>query len=746
MSRIGKIARRTFLIGSVAVVGGAAFGAWVLGREAPNPLRPGPGEAALTPFVLITAEGVTLITPRAEMGQAVQTTLAALIAEELDIAWEDIRIDHGPAATAYFNGALLAEGLPGKGYDRGDFSHALGEYMGRIGKLLNMQVTGGSTAMKDAYVKYRLAGATAREALKSAAAARLGAKVADLRTENGAVIAPDGTALPYTDLAEDAARQTLREPTLRDPSQWRYLGRSMPDLHGVAKSTGTATFGIDIRPEGLRFAALRANPARAGMRGFDDSAARAMPGVEHVIDLGDAVAVVARNTWLAQQAVEAITVDWAPATYPADTGAIFDRIAEAFDAKPNTTLRNDGKADAALPDGATEVLADYSVPYLAHATMEPMNATALFTGDALTIWSGNQAPTFTQRACARAAGLKPDQVDVVTTLMGGGFGRRGELDFSVYATRLAVALPGTPVQLTWSREEDMRHDFYRPGALARMRGAVAEGRAVLLDAQVAAQSTTHQALTRWMGVGGGGPDKGHVDGLFNAPYAIPNHRVRGHLADLDVPVGFWRSVGASFNAFFQDCFMDELAHAAGADPLHFRLDLMRDEFPDGARVLEAVRDMSGWATPKAPGTGRGVAFSYSFGTPVAQVVEVREDGGQTRIARVWIACDVGTALDPGNIEAQMVGGCLFGLSAAAMQEITFADGAVEQGNFPEFDSLRLHSAPSFEVKILENMAHMGGVGEPGTPPAAPALANALFDLTGTRARSLPLNKAFDLIL
>jgi len=446
-----------------------------VGRPAANPLRPGAGEAALTPFVMITQDGVTLITPRAEMGQGTQTTLAALIAEELDVAWQDIRIMHGPPAAAYYNGALMGEAIPGKGYDQSDFMHGLAETIGKVGKVFEMQVTGGSTAMKDGYDRLRIAGATAREALKSAAAARLEVDVAQLRTENGAVITPDGTAIPYADLATEAAQVDLRAPDLRDPSEWKYLGQSMPRLDMVEKATGTATFGIDVRPEGLMFAALRINPRRAGMVSFDASAAETMPGVERVVDLGTGIAVVGRNTWLAQQAADAVEIEWEAAPYPADTAAIFDRIAAAFDTGANSTMRNDGDADT---------LANYSLPYLAHATMEPMNATALYTGDTLTVWCGNQAPTFTRDHCARAAGLDPDQVEVITTYLGGGFGRRGEMDFSTYAAQLAVAMQGTPVQLTWSREEDMRHDFYRPGAMARMRGAVQDGRAVLLDAQV----------------------------------------------------------------------------------------------------------------------------------------------------------------------------------------------------------------------------------------------------------------------
>lgn len=745
MASIGKIARRTFLFGSVAIVGGAAFGAWYVGRPAENPLKPGDGGAALTPFVLITGEGVTLITPRAEMGQGTQSTLAALIAEELDLAWEDVRIMHGPAANAYYNGALLGETLPTKGYDQSDFMHGLAETIGKVGKVMGMQVTGGSTAMRDGFVRMRIAGATAREALKDAAAKRLGVAADDLRTENGHVIAPDGTKFAYTDLAAEAATVDPREPVLRDPSQWRYIGKSMPRLDMVEKVTGTAEFGIDTRPEGLKFAALRINPRRAGMKSFDSFDAEAMPGVEKIVDLGTGVAVIANNTWLAQQAVDAIKVEWEDAPYPNTTEAIFDKIEEAFDSKPNSTMRDDGDADK-MPAGATEVTASYRMPYLAHSQMEPLNATVQLTGNKMKVWSGNQAPIFTQKHCADAAGIDQDQVEVITPYLGGGFGRRGEVDFSVYATKVAMAMPGTPVQTTWSREEDMRHDFYRPGAMAQMRGAIKDGTAVLLDAKVSAQSTTTQAMGRWLGFAPGGPDKGHVDGLFNTPYGIPNHRVRGYLADLEVPVGFWRSVAASFNAFFQDSFMDEMAHVAGVDPLAFRLNLMKQEYPTGARVLEAVRDMSGWGGAKTPGRGRGVAFCYSFGAPVAQVIDVVDENGTIRIDKVWIAADLGTVLDPRNATAQLTGGCIYGLSAAVDQQITFANGEVEQMNFPDIDALRMHNTPAFEVSLLQNGDHIAGVGEPGTPPAAPALANALFDLTGIRARELPLSKTFDLLI
>lgn len=746
MSRIGTIARRSFLVGSVAIVGGVGFGIYKIKETPPNPLTPGDGEATLNPFVLIDRQGVTLISPRAEMGQGVHTTWAALIAEELDVAMEDVRVLHGPAAKAYYNSALMRDALPNRGYDISNFQHNLAEMIGEVGKLLSLQVTGGSTSMKDGYVRMRQAGATARETLKEAAAQTWGLKRGDLKTENGEVIAPNGDRLSYVDLAAAAVRIDPPSADLRDPKQWKYLGKSVPRVDMLGKSTGTAQFGIDVRLPGMKFASLRMNPRLgAPMNSFDASTAMAMPGVEKVIDLGTGVAVIANNTWSAIQAVDAIQIDWAAAPYPPETDGIFDQIATAFDDSPNTDMRDDGDANT-LPAGAKMIEANYKLPFLAHATMEPMNATALYTGDALQIWCGNQSPTFQQSTCAEIAGLDADAVTITTTFMGGGFGRRGELDFASYATRVAMEMKGTPVQLTWSREEDMRHDFYRPGALARFKGAVKDGKAVLLDGQIAAQSCAQQAIGRLIGREMGGPDKAHVEGAFNQPYQIPNYRIRGYLANLDIPVGFWRSVGNSFNGFFHETFIDELAHAAGRDPLEFRLEMMRNEHAPSAGTLEAVRRMSGWTGQTPDGVGRGVGFTYSFGTPVAQVIEVVDEDGSIRISKAWIACDMGRALDRSIIEAQMVGGMIYGLSAACFEEITFANGMVEQGNFPEFDALRMNNTPVTEVAILETNAHMGGAGEPGTPPSMPALGNALFDLTGIRARELPLSKSFDLLI
>ncbi|NOD61833.1 MULTISPECIES: molybdopterin cofactor-binding domain-containing protein [unclassified Ruegeria] len=746
MGKVGKILRRTFLIGSAAIVGGVAFGAYYVTRPAANPLKPGEGEAALNPFVLIDQNGVTLFAPRAEMGQGVKTTWAALIAEELDVDLDQITVLHGPAAAAYYNSALVGEGLPNKGYDISNFQHNLGEALGVLGKTLSLQVTGGSTSMKDGFERMRQAGASARETLKRAAADRLGVDPSDLQTASGHVIAPNGDKIAYSELAEDAAGLEPVEVSLRDPSEWRYLGRTQPRLDMVGKVTGTAEFGVDVRLPGMKFAAVRMNPKLGGaMNGFDDSTAKSMPGVEKIVDLGTGVAVIANNTWLANQAVEAIDVDWGDAPYPPDTDGIFAKIAEAFDDAPNSTMRDDGDVSV-TPEGATEITAEYQVPYLAHATMEPMNATALYTGNAVELWCGNQAPTLIQFRVANTANLDTEAVQIHTTYLGGGFGRRGELDFGEIATKVAMAMPGTPVQTTWSREEDMRHDFYRPGAIARMRGAVHDGKAFLIDGKVASQSPTQQAVERYTGFPGGGPDKVLVEGFFNQPYAVPNYRMSGHIADLAVPVGFWRSVGNSHNGFFHETFMDEMAHAAGRDPLEFRLELMKSEHAPSAGCLEAVKEMSGWTGKTPDGVGRGVAFTYSFGTPVAQVIEVADEDGTIRINKAWIACDMGLALDPDNVKAQMFGGMIYGLSAACYGEITFADGEAEQFNFPDYDAMRMHTTPQVEVRVLETNRHMGGAGEPGTPPSMPALGNALFDLTGERARSLPLINQFNLLV
>ena len=750
MGRVAKIARRTFLIGSVAVTGGVAFGVYKFVEGAPNPLESSEGNVSLNAFVVITEDGVTLVSPKAEMGQGVHTTWAALIAEELDVDWKDITVIHGPPAKAYYNSALFGMALPFTDYKVNDFQQAMRKLAGNGAKLLSLQMTGGSTSMRDGFERMRLAGATAREVLKRVAANRMGFKPSELETRNAMVIGPDGQSLTYQELASEAADINPPKVELRDPSTWRYLGKTLPRVDMEDKITGKATYSIDVVLDGMKFASVRMSPKRQGMRRYDASAAKAMDGVDGVLDMGEGVAVIADNTWIAMQAVEAIDIDWEPAIYPETTEGLMGEVAAAFNAAPSTIGRDDGQVDEDHP--GTELTAEYSVPYLAHATMEPMNATALYTEDALTIWCGNQSPTAIQSACASETGLDPDQVTVNTTVMGGGFGRRGEADVAILAARIAKKRPGMPIKLTWSREEDMRRDFYRPAAMARMRGVVNDGQPVAVDVSFAATSVILQTMARpalapWTREQAvlSGSDLEGLSGAHDQPYSIPNYRVRGHLVSSPLPIGYWRAVGASFGGFFFDSFIDEMAHAAGRDPLAFRVDMAREEHGPSAKVLETVGEMSDWSNARADGRALGVGFTYSFGSPVAQVVEVVQEAKGIRIAKVWIATDVGIALDPGNIEAQMTGGCLFGLSAAVMGEITFSDGEAEQSNFYDYDALRMASSPAFEVQILENATYLGGVGEIGTPPAAPALGNALFALTRQRVRRLPFNRDFTFV-
>ncbi len=741
MSRAGRITRRSFLVATVAVAGGTAFGYWRYREAGANPLTAGPGETVFNPWVILRSDGVTIVAPRAEMGQGVQSTLAALVAEEMDLDWAEVRAEHGPAASAYANLAVAAAGLPFADYRDSRMQRLADDAMGIVGRLMGVQATGGSTSMADAFVRMRLAGAAARAVLVAAAAQRLKQNQLALKTEKGAVVAPDGTRIRYGDLAEEASGiAPPANPSLKHPRDWTLLGKPLPRLDMVAKSTGTAAFGIDTRLPGMLFASVRRNPGLGGgMLSYDATTAQAMPGVKAVVPLADGVAVVASNTWIAFKALETVQITWAPAPYPPTTDGIFAEIAKAFDAAPNSTLRDDGDVERALA-GANVLKAEYRVPYLAHATMEPMNAAALLKDGRLTVWAPNQAPTVIRDKCAAAVGLAADQVSVITPFLGGGFGRRAEFDYAVQAALVAKAMAGTPVLLTWRREEDMTHDFFRPGAICRLEGEVGPEGPVALKAAVAAPSVYANQARRVLGLVPPGPDKILVEGLFDQPYGIPNYRVSGHVSGVKVPIGSWRSVGNSHNAFFQECFLDELAHASGLDPVAMRLKLMAQQSPRAAKVVEAVAELAGWGSAPAAGRARGMAFCWSFGTPTAEIVEISQSAQGIRLEKMWIAQDVGLALDPGTIAAQAISGAVYGLTAAIMGEITFADGAVQQQNFYDYDALRMPQVPQFETKILASLDHPTGVGEPATPPAAPALANAVFALTGKRIRSLPLGK------
>ncbi len=754
MGRIATIARRTFLVGAVAIAGGVAFGYYQFKKPVNNPLKDGlaDGEATFNPYVKIASDGkITIIAPRAEMGQGIMTTLAALVAEELEVGLDQVTVEHGPASGAYFNSGVLAENAPYASFEHSMIKDSFRSVMGAMGKIISLQITGGSTSTVDAFEKMRHAGALAREMLKGAAAKELGVDMATLKAERGAIMDPaSGKSLTYGALALKAA--TIEPPSdikLKDRKDWKLLGKSQPRVDMRAKVTGAPVFGIDVSLPDMVYGTVKMNPRLGGrMKSYDAKAAQAMPAVIKVVEIdcqfGHGLGVIADNTWTAFQAADAITVEWGEAPYPADTKTIMGVIETALNAGGGTALREIGDVSVEFADAPQDRLveATYSVPFLAHAAMEPMNATAQFKDGKLELWSPNQGPTITRFVCSNMTGLDQDDITVHTTMMGGAFGRRGEMDFSGYATLLAMAADGKPVKVTWTREEDMKHDLYRPAAMAKFKARLgADGIPTALDAASASPSVMRSVVRRNMPSMASaplGPDKSITDGAFNQPYGIANQSVRGIDVDLMIPVSFWRSVGNSQNAFFHESFMDEIALAAKMDPAQLRLKLMADH-PAAAKAVEKVMAMSGWGKER-PGHAKGIAFCLSFGSWVAEVVEVTDTADGIRITNVWAVADVGTALDPDNIKAQIISGAIFGLSAAMGQEITFSDGMVEQSNYPDYDAMRIYQTPEFHVEVHENAEDMGGVGEIGTPPAAPALANAIFALTGKRIRTLPLSK------
>ena len=743
MVSVAKIARRTFLIGSAAVAGGIAIGYYWYNNLYPNPLKDnlGDGEAALTPYVLITTDGVTLITPRAEMGQGVQSTLAALIAEELDVGWDEIKFDHGPSDKAYYNAAVLSGGSGYPGYDESDEAETARARMEIPARLFGVHITGGSSSMRDGFVKMRKAGAAARQVLLKAAARKLDVSISNLSTDNGSVIAPDGTRLAYTELAPLAADiSPPSDPDLKPASQWRYVGKSMPRLDIPDKCTGSAMFASDVKVEGLLFATVKRNPYRTGMNSFDASQARSMTGVVDVVDVGDGVAVVATNTWYANRALNTVLFDWEPPDYPTTTDGHFARLNEALAGELDIQPINDEGIDGFLDQSAKVFELNYRVPYLAHQTMEPMSATAWMRDGKIDVWYGAQSPTRGRTLVAEATGLKEEDVALHVTYLGGGFGRRAENDVPVIAAKIAKAVEGKPVRLLWTREEDMAQDYYRPMAAAQIRAAMDGEKLAAMDVKAGTTGSVlnDQFIQRGGLPMGDTPDATIVDGLADQPFDIKYQKVTGYRTPTLLPIHSWRAVGASQNGFFSGTAIDELAYAEGKDPLAFILNLLTDE--PSKKVVEEVGRLSGWGRRLPTGHARGIAFFHSFGLPVAEVVEIAQQPDGIRILKAFAAVDVGIALDPRNIEAQVMSGIIFGLSAAISGELTIEDGRVQQLNFHQQDLMRMYQAPSVEVTVLENTRAVKGIGEPGLPPAAPALGNAIFALTGQRLRELPFGK------
>ncbi|MEP1768716.1 MAG: molybdopterin cofactor-binding domain-containing protein [Sulfitobacter sp.] len=746
MGRIKTIARRSFLIGSAAIVGGVAFGAYMVKRDLENPLQAdaAEGDAVFNPWVKINADGITLITPHTDLGQGVTNMQAMLIAEELDVDLDQITTTPGVPAAAYYNTALADEAVPFRSNDTSFAAETLRGGMGAVMKLLGAQVTGGSSSVSDSFDKLRQAGAVARETLKKAAALEANVDVALLGTQRGAVVLPDGARIEYTALAARAATtEPASDVPLRDPSSWRLIGKEKQRLDIVAKSTGTQTYGIDLAVEGMVHASVRMNPRKgAPMLGYDATAAEGMRGVQRIIGLPNGVAVVADNTWRAFRALEEIEFDWADAPYPAEQEDHWAAVAASFTpAHLDKVWRHDGDVDAALK-GADTFAAEYRAPYVAHQPLEPLNAVVTVTDERVDIWMSHQLPRFVQQRVAAKLDMKADQVFLHNQYAGGSFGHRLEFDNIDVAVDIAREMRGTPVKLTFRREEDFAQDYNRQIGMARGRGAYRDGKVTALDLDIATVSAARSQSGR-LGAPLPGPDVQIAAGAWNMRYNVPDLRVRAYAVPELAPTSSWRSVGASSSGFFAESFLDELIHAAGADPMAERLRLVND--PDARAVLEAVAEMSNWDSPLGPRKGRGVALVTSFGVPVAEVVEVTATDDGIKIDHVWVAAEVGQVIDPVTFENVVAGGVVWGLGHAMNSEITYSNGAAEQENYYAAEGMRLHQCPIIELRALENNPTVRGIGEPPVPPAAPALANAIFAATGTRLREMPFFKTVDFV-
>lgn len=746
MGTVGKIARRSFLIGSAAIAGGVAFGVYRVKTPYANPLAEGlaDGSATFNPWVLIDRDKITLITPHADKGQGVVSAQAALIAEELDLEWGQFETSFGAPDKAYWNTAMADEGVPFAATDVSLGARSARAVVGGVMKLIQLQGTGGSTAMADSFDKLRRAGAVARETLKRAAAEQFNVPVESLTTAKGAVVLPDGSAVPYTELALVAATiAPVSEVTLRDPSAWRLIGKPMERLDILPKSTGTQDYGIDFTIDGMLYAAVKTNPRQGGViNSYDAEVALKMRGVHGIAPVTNGVAVLADNSWRAFQAADAIEFDWGPAPYPAEMADHWATISESFtEERLDLEWRNDGETETVLSQEAP-FEAEYRAPYVAHAPLEPLNATILVTSEGVDIWTGHQMPGFLVTIVASITGHDEADVRFHNLFMGGSFGHRLEFEHIKQAAEIGRLMLGKPIKLTYSREEDFAHDFPRHPGIARGKGLVKDGKVDTVDLQVAMPSVMSSQMAR-AGVPVPGPDAQIAAGSWGNPYGIPNSRMRAYRVPELAPTSSWRSVGASANGFFFDSFLDELIHQAGADPMLERIRLMDHDV--SRKVLEAVAGMSSWGGTLGENQGRGVAFVESFGVPTAEVVEVTNTESGIRIDKVWLAADVGTVIDPQNFENLGQGGVIFGLGHAINCEITYSDGMAEQSNYHAHEAMRMYQCPEIFVKGLENGSKVRGFGEPPVPPAAPALANAIFAATGKRIREMPFNKHIDFV-
>ena len=699
--------------------------------------------ASLNAWIRIAPDNtITMAVPRAEMGQGVYTSLPQMIAEELEVEMTKIKVMHPQPESPYANTYMLTQKHPNafKGYSG----------MEKFLAFLPMVGTGGSTSVADGWFNMRYAGATAREMLIKAAADQWDVSPSDCYAENGQVINRNNMErLNYGDLAQAASGIKLSGlPELKKRSEFKVIGKSVQRLDIPPKVDGTAEFGLDVRPEGMLYAAIK-HPSTIGgkiTKVTNEEEVLGVKGVKKVLitQFGSA-AVIAENTWAADTGTKFMEVEEEKLFSDLSTEGITAEMKRLLDEPAIATPEEIGDVETAFAnDGGKIVEGSYEVPYLAHATMEPMNCTVLIKDGKCEAWVGHQSSSITHGMLADVTGIKKENIIVNTTYLGGGFGRRAEPDFVKVAGDIAKQMEGTPIQTVFTREEDMKNDMYRPAAVCNFKAKLNDdGTIDAWDNKLVLQSVSNSALSRIMPAMAPPPkkDEASVEGVVHLPYQMNSRRVAIGNIDLPIQCGFWRSVGNSQNTFFSESFMDECAYAAGQDPYLYRKSKMKDH-PRFEAVLDKVAEMSGWNSPAPEGTYRGIAIAKSFGSIVAEVAEISQKGDKTfSIDKYYCAIDCGNCVNPDTVEAQVEGGMIYGLTAALYGEITWDKGGVVQSNFPDYEMVRMAVCPKVEVHIMDLDELPGGVGEPGTPPAAPAITNALFAATGERIRKLPIVKA-----
>ena len=707
-----KMGRRRFLKTGMAGATGLMIGFYLPGRFEADAASPAGSTtpAALNAWMRIAPDDtVTILIDKSEMGQGILTALCMLAAEELECDWTKIRTEFAPAAKEYFNPAF------------------------------GMQGTGGSSSVRSSWDPMRKAGAAAREMLVQAAAQKWGVEKTTCRAENGVVLhSATKRKLTYGNLAEAAASLPVpADVPLKDPKQFHVIGKSTKRLDTADKVNGRAEFGIDVRRPGMLYAVVARCPVFGGkVASFDATKAKAVPGVKNVIQISSGIAVVADSTWTAMQGRRALDIKWDEGANANISSENISKLFAERATQPGSEARKEGDAPAALAGAAKKIEATYEAPFLAHATMEPQNCTADVRADRCDVWAPTQFQTIAQGTAAKISGLKPESVFIHTTFLGGGFGRRAAPDFIAEAVETSKAI-AAPVKVTWSREDDMQHDFYRPASYARLAGGLdADGWPVAWTTHVACPSIMNAFFP---GSIKNNLDPTSVEGVDNIPYSIPNIFVDYQLTDTPVPVGFWRSVGNSQNGFFSESFMDELADAGKKDPYELRRRLL-DKAPRHLGVLELAAQKAGWDKPLPAGRFRGIAVLFAFQSYGAQVVEISVDrkARTLKVHRVVCAVDVGRVVNPANIVMQTESAVVYGLTAALHDQITISRGRVEQTNFNNYPMLRIDEMPLIEVHIVPSEEKPTGAGELSVPPVAPALCGAIFAATGKRIRRLPI--------